>query len=168
MVLIANGIWLSGEKSGSPVTFKYAKQHFWNNSDKQAFNLNQLYESVEAAELMVTITAYAGQHTSSHFLQPTLRSTQDKFTVAKIAFPRRSTNTPITLQGQHILPGARIFVDGARVDGSVECRSGTLPDCQDDEVILSMAALPHQSGMHLLQVQNPEGFFSNEYLFWVD
>jgi hypothetical protein len=49
----------------------------------------------------------------------------------------------------------------------VTCESGTLPDCYDDVIIVQLEEQPSSSGMHMLQVQNPEGLFSNDLTFLV-
>ncbi|MCY4074156.1 MAG: PQQ-dependent sugar dehydrogenase, partial [Acidobacteria bacterium] len=67
------------------------------------------------------------------------------------------------VSGRHIQDGARFFVDGRRVTGSVRCRSGELPDCEREILFLQ---LPQSPGMHFLQVQNPGGLFSNDFLFY--
>jgi hypothetical protein len=67
-------------------------------------------------------------------------------------------NTAMTISGRHIQDGAHVIVDGNRVAGSVSC--------DGDTVKVELAALP-AVGMHFLQVQNPDGLFSNDFIFHV-
>ncbi len=63
----------------------------------------------------------------------------------------------------HILSGATIFVDGARADGTVSCIGGSFaPVCDTDRVQITLVSPPTSSGIHLLQLQNPEGLMTNE------
>ncbi len=71
------------------------------------------------------------------------------------------------LRGEHIQPGAWVVVDGRRVEGSVRCETGSLPDCEDDIIVVRLGRLPADAGLHLLQVQNPHGLFSNDFPFHV-
>ncbi|MEM7392713.1 MAG: ankyrin repeat domain-containing protein, partial [Verrucomicrobiota bacterium] len=65
----------------------------------------------------------------------------------------------MTISGRHVVEGATVFVNGRRVSGSVEVQA-------DDGVIVSLDDLP-SPGMHFLQVQNPNGLFSNDFIFHV-
>ena len=52
-----------------------------------------------------------------------------------------------------------MIVDGRRVPGSIKTKR--------DVVTIALAELP-KTGMHLLQVQNPGGLFSNDFIFFVE
>lgn len=49
----------------------------------------------------------------------------------------------------------------------MRCETGSLPDCEDDIAVVRLARLPADAGLHLLQVQNPHGLFSNDFVFHV-
>ena len=82
-------------------------------------------------------------------------------------FPELVENGPMRLRGSHIYPDANILVNGRRVDGSVSCETGELPNCKDNIILVQLDSLPESIGMHLLQVQNPHGLFSNDLPFFV-
>ena len=65
----------------------------------------------------------------------------------------------MTLSGRHVGPDAHVVVDGRRVPGAVTPGDG-------ETVHVELAELP-PLGMHLLQVQNPGGRFSNDFIFHV-
>ena len=64
----------------------------------------------------------------------------------------------MTLSGRHLEEDANVLVDGRRVDGSISIDGET--------VQLRLDELP-DVGMHLLQVQNQQGLFSNDFIFHV-
>jgi hypothetical protein len=65
----------------------------------------------------------------------------------------------MTISGRHIREGANIIVDGRKV-------AGTLSIQRDERVEIGLDSLP-SAGMHFLQVQNPGGLFSNDFIFHV-
>ena len=65
----------------------------------------------------------------------------------------------MTISGRHLREAPHIIVDGRRVAGTV-----TLDD--EEKVVVELESLP-PIGMHLLQLQNTEGRFSNEFIFHV-
>jgi len=80
-------------------------------------------------------------------------------------FPSLSGDkSTMVISGRHIREGADLYVDGRRVPGTVRCRKGELPDCKDEEIEAQLASRPLPGGLHFLQVQNPDGLFSNDYI----
>jgi YVTN family beta-propeller protein len=67
-------------------------------------------------------------------------------------------NNRMKVSGRHIRKGAHIIVDGRRTPGSVTVTGET--------VVIQLLKIP-ALGMHLLQVQNPDGLFSNDFIFHV-
>ncbi|MCH2180931.1 MAG: ankyrin repeat domain-containing protein [Mariniblastus sp.] len=65
----------------------------------------------------------------------------------------------MTISGHHIDEGARVIVDGEVVEADLETG-------EDKTVKISLAKLPTE-GMHLLQIQNGNGLFSNDFIFHV-
>jgi hypothetical protein len=75
-------------------------------------------------------------------------------------FPRlKSRERLMTMRGRHVDPGAFPLVDGRRAEGLVRVDGET--------VVVELAATP-PDGMHLLQVHNPGGLASNDFLFFVN
>ncbi|MEL7265498.1 MAG: ankyrin repeat domain-containing protein [Planctomycetota bacterium] len=66
-------------------------------------------------------------------------------------------NTEMAISGRHIVAGARAIVDGRVVPASVLVAG-------NDNLDIRLETLP-EPGLHLLQVQNPGGRFSNDFLF---
>jgi hypothetical protein len=65
----------------------------------------------------------------------------------------------LRMSGRHIDEGAHVIVDGRRVPGTVSFRDGEM-------IAVELETLP-EAGLHFLQVQNPQGLFSNDFLFHV-
>ena len=74
-----------------------------------------------------------------------------------------SADNTMVLSGRHVRDGAHLYVDGRRVPGSVRCESGALPDCDGERLVVEVVAGP---GVRFLQVQNPGGLFSNDFIFF--
>ena len=68
------------------------------------------------------------------------------------------------LRGIEVAEGARIHVDGALAAGQVLCAGGRFAPrfCDTERVELRLEAPPTTAGLHIVQVQNPEGPLSNE------
>ena len=104
----------------------------------------------------------------------------------RIDFPTNAGYGGMQIKGRHIQPDSSIFVDGRRVDGSIDCTlGGSLPYCDEEKITVTLDAVPQpanatcpcpggetQEGalpddtMHLLQVQTPGGLLSNEFLIF--
>ena len=132
----------------------------------------RLIQLAAAGDAFVTVTARLGVNTRYGDPQPTLRPFElpirPMFPGGRPAeFPELYVNEPIHIRGEHIQEGAYVLVNGRRVAGSVRCESGRLPNCRDDVVVIRLDELPTRAGMYLLQVQNPEGLYSNDFVFHV-
>ena len=136
------------------------------------FRRQGLVSLAARGRVLLTLTARLGANADYARPQPTLRPHElpilPMFPGGRPAeFPELHRIEPMRLRGQHIQPGAHLLVDGRRVAGSIQCEAGELPGCEDDVVIVELAELPAAAGMHLLQVQNPAGLFSNDFVFFV-
>lgn len=85
-----------------------------------------------------------------------------------IKIPHLESDRTLLMNARHVQPGAWVIVNGRRVNGGVRCRSGVLPSCVGEEIIVELEEIPLEGGMHFLQVQNPEGKFSNDLPFFSD
>ena len=67
-------------------------------------------------------------------------------------------NDSMTVSGRHINPQANVVIDGRRAKATINVGI--------DTVEIELKQLPNV-GMHMLQVQNPDGQFSNDFIFHV-
>jgi hypothetical protein len=68
------------------------------------------------------------------------------------------SNRAMTISARHLESNPLLLVDGRRVEGTTRL--------QKDRVVVSLEELPTK-GLHFLQLQNPDGLVSNEFLFRV-
>ena len=115
--------------------------------------------AAEGGRLAVTFTARGGPGASAP--QPAIWTEGEiQAQRGRQAFPRLATGERLlTMSGHHVAAGAAPLVDGRRVEGSVRV--------DGDTVVVELAGTP-ADGMHLLQVQNPGGLVSNDFLFFVN
>ena len=65
------------------------------------------------------------------------------------------------ISGRNFDDYASVYVDGRRVDASVD-----VTEDEQERVVIELKALPDE-GMHTLQVQSDGGLFSNDFIFHV-
>ena len=120
----------------------------------------------------MTLTGRIGPNVTINEPQPEIWSDGDPSRQMKHVLSYLPRDNPMRLFGRHILPDATVFVNGRRVGGSVRCATLTsrLPDCRNEAILVSVDEedIPTESGMHLVQVKNPGGFVSNDFMFFVD
>ncbi len=81
-------------------------------------------------------------------------------------FPTVSANNlQMAVSGRHVLEGASVYVNGRRVEAHVRCVSGELPSCDDEALLVELEQRP-KTGLNLLQLQNPQGLFTNDFIFF--
>ncbi len=77
-------------------------------------------------------------------------------------FSASGSPPPFNVTGGSVSASATIFVDGAAAPGTLSCSAGTTAGfCNAGNVSIDLVNNPG-IGLHLLQVQNPAGLFSNE------
>jgi len=138
-----NGSYLDRHRAGKP------------------FARSDLIALAAEGHFVVTFTARLGTRVDVDHPQPALwtlgpiqkQSGRQEFPILYPGSPR------MKLSGRHFREDAHLFVDGRRVAGSVGLEPG-------ETVVIELATVP-PSGLHLLQVQSPDGLFSNEFIFHV-
>jgi YVTN family beta-propeller protein len=84
-------------------------------------------------------------------------------------FPTLSGDaSSMVVSGRHIREGANLYLDGRRVAGSVICQNGDLPECENEVLEIQLSTSPQPAGLHFLQIQNPDGLFSNDFIVHVN
>ena len=125
----------------------------------RSFTRKTLIDLASKGKFLGTFTAGLGTGVDFNHPQPALwtpgpihpQRGRQKFPVL------RDGATSMTISGRHIQKGAQVVVDGRRVPGSIKINR--------DVVTIALADFPDE-GMHLLQVQNPGGLFSNDFIFY--
>jgi len=132
------------------------------SEDKKYYSSTDLLKLAEQGKFVGTFTARHGAK-ADLFLYPqpaiwTLGPIQEQRGRQKFPTLTASEKTML-ISGRHFKDDAHVFVDGQRVDGTVRVKEG-------EKVTIALANLP-PLGMHFLQVQEPEGRMSNDFIFHV-
>jgi len=159
----------SGLRSGAAVTLS-----FRSNGTYQGGGLTltraQLLAEAAAGTTTLTLAAYQRAGVNAGTVQPTLWVNAFGAVIdnGRPNLPVLLNANPgqLTVKARDIQPGAIALIDGVPVglDAPVSCASGTLPNCNNTNLRIDLAALPAwvDPGMHLLQLQNPNGLLTNE------
>ena len=132
-----------------------------NDGDQQSFTQKDLVALASSGKFVGTFTGRHGANDDAEHPQPAI------WTLGAIERQRGRQEFPIvydgknsmTISGRHIHEDASVVVDGRRVPGSVTLNDG-------EKVVVNLASLP-PVGIHLLQLQNQDGLFSNDFIFHV-
>lgn len=141
----------------------------WEDGSYGGASRQDLLDEAAAGDLVLTLTGRIGPNVTVNEPQPEIWSAGDPDRSQKHVLSYLPGDNPMQLFGRHIMSGATVFVDGRRVDGSVRCAGiARLPNCPNEAILVQLNEIPAESGMHFVQVQNPGGFQSNEFMFFVD
>jgi YVTN family beta-propeller protein len=127
----------------------------------RAFTRDELLALATNGEFVGTFTARHGSNADVDHPQPAIwtRGPIERQR-GRQQFPTLyNGNDRMKVSGRHIDKNAVVVVDGRRVIGSVSLEDS-------EKVEIELASLP-PVGMHLLQLQNPDGLFSNDFIFHV-
>ncbi|GAB4223466.1 MAG: hypothetical protein Kow0062_23680 [Acidobacteriota bacterium] len=178
VVLEAEGVFVDGT-GARPVELQYRDPfgplreglYVERGAGLVSYTRDELVSQAAAGSFVGTFTAWPGAGVAPGAPQPALWTLSEiQAQAGQQIFPRLSGGaTTMTMSARHVLPGARLWVDGRRVPGTISCETGgTLPGCDGETVVVRLASLPAATGLHFLRVQNPDGLFSNDMLFHSD
>ncbi|MCH2122976.1 MAG: hypothetical protein MK136_17260 [Pirellulaceae bacterium] len=147
--------------SSHPTTVDFwmdGEGQYRDSKSEAGWSNKELIEEIEEGRLVVTLTAYAGTGCDADHPQPAI------WTLGPIErqrgrqkFPQvRPGQLEMKMSGRHLSGDSRIFLDGHLVGGEV--------GVQGELVTVKLSELP-EDGLHLLQLQNPQGQFSNDFIF---
>lgn len=165
VVLEADGVLLNGEEAATlSVQFDPVFEggsYVEREGDRTAYKRSDLLSLAKSGDLIATLTGrHNGQDVVKH-PQPAI------WTRGPIERQRGRQRFPILhpddrtmrLSGRHIREGASIVVNGRGVSGTVDFGAGENVDITLDE-------LP-EPGLHLVQLLNAGGQYSNDFIFHV-
>ena len=165
IVLQGEGVLIDGDTATSVALEFDGNSYVERGGGTQSFSRTELVSKATDGSFVGTFTGRLGPHADSDHPQPALWTPGPIHEQRGLQiFPALSEDDQtLMVSGRHIQEGALLFIDGRRVTGSVRCRSGELPDCEREILFIQ---LPRSPGMHFLQVQNPGGLFSNDFIFY--
>ena len=165
VVLEVDGVFIGGSKP-QPVGLQFDSQHkggsyVRKDGDRRGFTREELVSLAVGGRFVGTFTGRHGLKSDVEHPQPAI------WTLGPIERQRGRQEFPIlydvkhsmTISGRHFGDDANVIVDGRRVSASVNVGDG-------EKVMVNLPTLP-SIGMHLLQVQDPDGLFSNDFIFHV-
>ncbi len=165
IVLEVDGVLLTDDKS-EPVTLQYDAPfqdgtYVETAGSRRSYRRDALVRLARQGGFVGTVTARHGTKSDISHPQPAIwtlsslhaQSGRQDF---PILYPGREG---MMVHGRHIDHEAHVFVNGRRVAGSVTQAEG-------ERLRIELTSLP-SSGMHLLQIQNANGMFSNDFIFHV-
>lgn len=126
----------------------------------QPIELEEILKLAEQGKLILTLTAHLGSQADVNHPQPELWTSGNiQQQQGRQVFPIASPEAPtLRLSGRYFGSDAWIFVNGKRVAGTIETS-------ERDRILIELETLP-EPGMHTLQVQVPNGFISNDFIFY--
>ena len=145
--------------------------------DLLSFTRGELIGLARDGDLVITMTARLGMQVGPEFPQPAI---WPYWTTGDITYDGVVQQSPsveiahltdeleLDIKGRHIHPDALILINGSRVQGSVTCSEGVLPNCEAETVTISLEEPPSRFGVNFLQIQNREGLISNDVMFFSD
>lgn len=165
VILEGDGV-LIDDPASEPVTLQFDSEldggrYVSKGGDGRSFTRDELFALATNGKLIGTFTARHGENADVDHPQPAIwtRGPIERQR-GRQQFPTLyGSNDRMKVSGRHIHKDAFVVVDGRRVTGNV-----SLDD--SEKVEIELASFP-PVGMHLLQLQNPDGLFSNDFIFHV-
>lgn len=160
VVLEVDGVLL-GDNDSTSVSLKYdGSGSYVCNETRTAYPTERLIALASTKAFVGTFSARHGNAADVDHPQPAI------WTLGPIEQQRGHQDFPVlhpgrrqmTISGRHVSEDANIVVNGRRTDGSVSIDGETLT--------ITLETLP-EKGMHLIQLQNPGGQFSNDFIFHI-
>lgn len=160
VVLEAEGT-LIDDSGRQTVELQFVNGSYLSKGDQpKTLHRGELVKLAAAGQFVGTFTARHGENSEAvAHPQPLL------WTLGPIEKQRGHQAFPILhpgrksmkISGRHVQPDAHLIVNGRRVPGKVT-------PTEKDTLQVQLSSLP-DPGMHLLQLQNPGGPFSNDFIF---
>lgn len=164
VILQSEGVLSDGDKATSltlQFDASYEKGAYVRvDGDHRAYTRDQLVALADQGKFVGTFTGRHGENDDYDHPQPAIwtlgaierQSGRQRFPIV------HQEDLSMTVSGRHIREGATVYVDGRRVPGSIKLE-------KDERVVVTLKSLPKENGLHFLQIQNPSGLFSNDFLF---
>jgi YVTN family beta-propeller protein len=174
IVLQGEGVMIESGPNGSsatPVALQFSHQRqggvYLERSHGDSFTREELLSLAAAGTFTGTFTGRLGTRVDVDHPQPGIWTRgpieQQR---GKQIFPLiYGDETSMIVSGRHVQKGGKLYVDGRRVPGTVRCQEGVLPDCREEMLEVQLTSLPSPDQLHFLQVQNPSGLYSNDFIF---
>ena len=164
VVLQGEGVLIDEDQAATPIALQFnpdqSSGSYISTEGERSFTRKELITLAEQGSFIGTFSARHGVKADLETPQPALwtlgplerQSGRQQFPIL------HEDKQDMTISGRHLEQDANVIVDGRRVEGSLSIDGET--------VNIQLDKLP-EAGMHLLQVQNLNGLFSNDFIFHV-
>lgn len=160
IVLQVDGVFLNDNRP-TDVQLQFNGKYIEVHGERRSITREKLTALASEGKFIGTFTGRHGENADYDNPQPAI------WTLGPIHSQRGRQNFPVlydkrksmTVSGRHIREGANLVVDGKKVHGSIRKE-------KNETVIIDLINLP-DPGIHFLQIQNPSGLFSNDFIFHV-
>ena len=178
----SRGVILQGEglvigaESIEPIAVEWSNGGYGDRqTESTSYTREQLLGMAEEGTLLLTLTARTGQNVEAETPQPAL---WPYWTIGdqtwegvveqspQVEIPFLSDTFAIQAKGRHIQEDTLLYLNGHYVEGTITCEEGELPACTDEKVVITFSDTPPRFGLNFLQVQTPDGLFSNDLMFY--
>lgn len=165
VVLSGDGVWLENGQA-TPVQFTVDTGDDFERTVYaetgglgRTFSASDLADAAAEGTLVATFTARACSDVTAASPQPAIWTTGPLERQGRQRFPKLAVgDTKVTASARHVHAAAVPLVDGRKAAGTVAI--------EGEQVTIDLEEAPSE-GMHLLQLQNPDGLASNDFLFFV-
>src|SRR5262245_27256492 len=158
----------SGTRNGASVRLSFRSDGTYQGGGLVLTHAQLMAEAAQG-KTVVTLTASQRAGVNAATVQPTIwvDAVGDFFLDGRPNLPIVASGNPapFTLNAGNIQANAKVYVDGNPValDQPITCMSGTFnPTCTGPQIQINIATPIDPPGLHLLQVQNPDGLLTNE------
>ncbi len=162
IVLQCDGVQIQ-EGAGRSVVLQFNGDSYVTAADGELRTISRerLLEAAAAGTFVGTLTGRHGVNDDYDHPQPALWTRGSLHAqVGRQRFPRLNGEEKTMILGaRHVRDGAAVIVNGRRVPATVR-------NLRTDRISIELETLP-APGMHFLQVQNPSGLFSNDFIFHI-
>ena len=182
VILQAEGVRIV-DGAAQPVALQFDDGVYVERDGLSSFDRATLIRAAARGDMVLTLTGRAGANMPPDYPPPALwpesadpgaNHCANEECLYPIAQQQPTVNIAFltdsyTLQvsARHVHAGASIFIDGRRVGGTVRCAlGGALPSCDNEILLVQLQAPPEPGGLHFLQLQNADGLFSNDMMFF--
>ena len=160
IVLQVDGVFLNDNRP-TDVQLQFNGKYIEVHGERRSITREKLTTLASEGKFIGTFTGRHGENADYDNPQPAI------WTLGPIHSQRGRQNFPVlydkrksmAVSGRHIREGANLVVDGKKVHGSIRKE-------KNETVIIDLINLP-DPGIHFLQIQNPSGLFSNDFIFHV-
>ena len=160
VVLQADGVIINHQQA-IPISLQFQGHRYVTHDGEWSFSRKELQWLAMEHQLVATFTGRHGARTNLNFPQPAL------WTLGSIQEQRGKQEFPVLfdvmktmrVSARHLHENAHIVIDGRKAMGEIQDEDG-------ETIAIALDKLP-SPGMHFLQVQNPDGLYSNDFIFHV-